>query len=369
MKIKAPCLALLLVFCFSVPVLAGKTRVITDMAGRKIKIPVKVDRVLCSGPGCLRYLTYIQGQDLIVGIDSIEKRQNKFDARPYALANQQFKNAPLFGEFRGFDNPELILGLSPQPQVIFKTYKNMGHDPDELQAKTGIPVICLSYGNLASERQLIYDSLKLMGKVIEKQDRAAKVCAFIEKTIKNLEQRTADTPDSKRRTCYVGGIAQKGPHGLQSTEPAYPPFRFVNARNIACPPKDEEKPLQHATVSKEQLVAWDPEIIFLDLSTIQLGKNANAISQLMTVPAYQGLRAKQNNAVYSVLPYNGYSHNYGSILADAFYVGKVLYPVDFKDIDPKVKADEIYTFLVGRPIFALMNEAFGQAIFDKIELN
>ena len=360
--------SLLLIVIHSLPVVASESRMITDMAGRQVEIPCVVDKVLCSGPGCLRYLTYLQGQELVVGVDSIEKRQSDFDVRPYALANPHFKNKPLFGEFRGFDNPELILGLNPQPQVIFKTFKNMGHNPDELQAKTGIPVICLEYGNLDVERELIRDSLFLMGDVIDRKQRANDVCDFFENTIADLALRTADIPQEEKRTCYVGGVAKKGPHGLQSTEPAYPPFRFVNANNLACPIGGEKKPLLHATVSKEQVIAWNPEVIFIDIATTQLGKNNGALHELRTDPVYHELAAAQEDNIYTVLPYNWYANNYGSILANAFYVGKVLYPDRFSDVDPYQKTDEIYTFLVGKPVLSHMNASVGHTIFKNIQL-
>lgn len=366
-KLYCVLLSLLLTLLISLPAYAG-TRTITDMAGRIVEIPDKVERVICSGPGCLRYLTYLQGQNMIVGVDSIEQRISRFDARPYAIANQQFKTMPLIGEFRGHDNPELILGLEPQPQVIFKTYKGMGYDPDKLQSKTGIPVICLSVASLATQRDAIYKSLQLMGKVIGKEHRAEDVKNFIEKQITDLQKRTAETLGKERKSCYIGGIAKKGPHGFQSTEPAYPPFRFVNAKNVACPPTEKGKPLQHANVSKEQIVAWNPEILFVDISTSQLGENAGAIYEIKTDPAYQSLDAVQNGQVYTVLPYNWYSRNYGSIIADAFYVGKVLYPKQFEDIDPKAKADEIYSFMVGKPVLKTMNKAFTEQGFNKLEL-
>ncbi|MFW5500675.1 MULTISPECIES: iron ABC transporter substrate-binding protein [unclassified Maridesulfovibrio] len=361
-------LSLLITLCVALPAFGG-TRTITDMAGRTVEIPEKIERVICSGPGCLRYLTYLQGQDMIVGVDSIEHRKTRFDARPYAIANPQFKKMPLIGEFRGHDNPELILGLEPQPQVIFKTYKDMGYDPDELQTKTGIPVVCLSYASLAAKRDVIYKSLQLMGEVIGKQERAKAVCDFMEAHIADLTKRTADIPKEKRKSCYVGGIAKKGPHGFQSTEPAYPPFRFVNALNVACPPKGQGKPLQHANVSKEQIVAWNPEILFVDISTSQLGENAGAIYEIKTDPAYQSLDAVTSGEVYTVLPYNWYSMNYGSIIADAYYVGKVLYPERFKDIDPSAEADKIYSFMVGAPVLETMTKAFSVKGFEKLELN
>ena len=62
--------------------------------------------------------------------------------------------------------------------------------------------------------------------------------------------------------------------------------------------------------------------------------------------------------IHTVLPYNFYSRNYGSILADAFYIGKVLYPDKFKDIDPQNKADEIFTFLLGKPVYQIMAKSY-----------
>lgn len=91
-----------------------QARTITDAMARTVTIPDAVERVICSGPGCLRLLSYLQGQQLVVAVDDIEAKRNEFDARPYALANPQFKTMPVFGQFRGQDNPELILTLEPR---------------------------------------------------------------------------------------------------------------------------------------------------------------------------------------------------------------------------------------------------------------
>ena len=57
--------------------------------------------------------------------------------------------------------------------------------------------------------------------------------------------------------------------------------------------------------------------------------------------------------------------NVGTALADAYYIGKVLYPERFNDINPEEKADEIYTFLVGKPVYEQMKKQFGG--FKKLE--
>jgi iron complex transport system substrate-binding protein len=347
--------------------LCSEERRITDMAGRTVTIPQKVDRVICSGAGCLRLLTYLKAHDRIVAVDSIELKGSPIDARPYAVANPQFRNYPLFGEFRGHDNPELIADLRPQPQVIFKTLAVRGQEPDHLQAKTGIPVIVLEYGNLTYGRDQLDQSLRLMADVMGETKRAEAVIALFDMLEQDLIRRTRDVPQNQRPSCYVGGLGKAGPHGFQSTEPSFAPFIFTHTRNVASS-SPGEKPLSHATVAKEQIVFWNPDVIFLDVSTLRLGSGASALDQLRTDPAYQGLSAVRNGDVFGLFPYNSYNQNFESIFAIAYYLGKVLYPERFKDVSPIAKAEEISTFLNGGPAFETLNRQFGNIAFSRIRI-
>ncbi len=340
----------------------AEARTVTDALGRQVEIPAEVSRVICSGSGCLRLLTYLQAQNMAVAVDDIETRRNQFDARPYALANPRFKTLPTFGEFRGHDNPERILALETPPQVVLKTFTTgMGYDPEELQQKTGVPVVALDYGNLGKKRPQLYQTLRTMAEVVGRKDRAEAVIAFIEAQIADLEARTGDIPESQRPSAF------KGPHGFQSTEPGYPPFAFAHVRNLAAQGLAGDK-MQHADMAKEKIVEWNPDYLFLDLSTLQMGESAGGLHELKADPAYQTLAAVQQDKVYGVLPYNWYSQNFGSILADAWFIGGLLYPDRFQGLDPAAKADEIYAFLVGEPVFKQMNELFQGLAFTRVPL-
>lgn len=344
-------------------------RTLVDGMGRTVSVPDSVDRVICSGPGCLRLLTYLRAQGLAVAVDDIEKRRRQFDARPYALANPQFKDMPLFGEFRGHDNPELIVALDPQPQVIFKTLTSgIGYDPDELQEKTGIPVVVLDYGDLDRRRGDFFLSLELMGEVLDRTVRAREVIDFFERCIADLGGRTVDVPEAERPTVFLGGVAFRGPHGFQSTEPAYPPFSFVNARAPAREGRTG-KDLAHSDVAKEKILEWDPDVLFLDLSSLQLGEDGGGLHELRTDAAYRTLGAVREGRVYGLLPYNWYTKNYGSIVANAYFVGKLLYPERFADVEPEAMADSIYEFLVGEPVFGKMNALFSNLAYRRIPLD
>lgn len=339
-----------------------------DGVGREVIIPRNAERFVCSGAGCLRYLIYLGAEDSIVGVDSIEKKENEIEGRPYVLANPQLKDYPLIGEFRGKDDPEKIIAIDPQ--IILKT-ETTGQpaatnaaDAESLQSKTGIPVVMLPYGSLKNEQQKteMYNSLRIMGEAVGKQERAEEVIAYIEATMQDLENRTVDIPESERKTVYVGGVSSAGAHGIVSTEPAYPPFLWANAKNVAT-----GMGADHADIAKEALVNWDPEYLFIDVGTIQLG-NEGAIGELKNDPALKGLSAIENGKVYGVIPYNFYSTNYESVLANAYFVGKVLYPDRFEDINPETKADEIYTFFVGKPVFSDLNKQYDNIGFKQIPL-
>ncbi len=338
-----------------------ETITITDALGREVTIPAQPERVVCSGAGTLRYLTYLQAEDTIVGVDDIELGGTQFNARPYWFANPQFQtDYPLIGEFRGNDDPEKIVAANPQ--VIFKSVTSAADDPEGLQDKTGIPVVAIVYGDLDVYRDDMDQALRLMGTVMEKEDRAEEVIGYFDDMVADLDSRTNDIPEDERPTVYVGGIAYRGPHGTQSTEPAYPPFSFVNARNVAA-----DVGTTHADVAKEQIIEWDPDVIFIDLMTLQT--TPSAADELRDDPSYSLMSAVQSGEVYGLLPYNCYTQNQGSIMADAYFIGKVLYPDRFTDVDPAEKADEIYTFLVGEPVFDQVNGMFGNAAFTRIDVS
>jgi iron complex transport system substrate-binding protein len=338
---------------------------ITDVLARTVKVPDKVERVICSGPGCLRLLTYLRAQDLIVGVDEIEKRGGSADARAYALANPQFKDLPMFGQHRGRDNPELILSLKPAPQVILKTLSAIGPSPQDVAERTGIPTVAMEFGDLGPNRASFDQALRIMGQVTGRQARAEEVIAFIDSQIMELKNRTARST-AKAPPVFVGGVAFQGAQGFSSTEPNYPPFALLGLTNLAS--NGAPANATHSIIAKEQIVAWDPAIIFLDLATLQEGTLAGGLYELRTDPAYRALTAVTKGNVWGVLPYNIYTKEVGSILADAWFIGTLTRPDSFGDVDPVVKANEIEEFLVGKPVFKEMNALFDGNAFQRVPL-
>ena len=62
---------------------------------------------------------------------------------------------------------------------------------------------------------------------------------------------------------------------------------------------------------------------------------------------YQELKAFKEGNVYMHLPYNYYYTNIDVALADAYYMGSIIYPKAFDGVDAKEKFNEITKFLLG----------------------
>jgi len=310
----------------------------------------EVSRVVCIGPGALRLITYLDASDKVVGVEDAEKMWDP-NGRPYRIAHPEFANLPTIGQ--GAPNPipypEEIIKVNPD--VIFATYIDV-QQAENLQKKTTVPVIVLSYGQLATfSNEEVFESLRLAGKILDKEDRAEEVVEFIESTINDLNSRTANVPDEEKQTVFVGGIGYKGKHGIESTECNFPPFEVVNARNVV----DELNKPGYVFIDKEKLLEWDPDVIFIDEGGLEMVKDDYSKNP----DFYNSLSAFKNGRVFGILPFNYYTTNIGTALADAYYIGKVLYPDRFEDIDPEKKADEIFEFLIGKSAYSVMKEAYG----------
>ncbi len=126
---------------------------------------------------------------------------------------------------------------------------------------------------------------------------------------------------------------------------------MINAKNVA----DETGQKGSVMIEREKLLVWDPDVIFIDLS------NYNLVEQdyQKDPQFYQALKAVKNRQVYGQLPFNFYTTNIDTAIADAYWAGKVLFPKQFKDVDPIKKANEIYQFFLGKPLYDELAKTYG----------
>ncbi|MDG6224086.1 MAG: iron ABC transporter substrate-binding protein [Candidatus Thermoplasmatota archaeon] len=332
----------------------GEMKEITDLLDRKVDVPVEVERVVGVASGTVRMLTYLEATDMIVGVEDVETTP---PMTPYQFAHPDLKDLPVIGPQHGGD-AELI--MVQQPDVIFHSCSQFetatGAMMDDLQTKTGIPVVAIDLGDLGERRAVFDRSLRLIGDILGKGDRAGAVISYIDKVLEDLEDRTFDIPDDIKPSVYVGGVALRGSRDILSTRADYPPFEYTNVNNVA-----SSVGTGHMFLDKEQLLAWDPDILFVDSMSYDL-----VVDRMTNDTAYSLLSAVVEGDIYTVMPYNSYNNNFATVLANCYFVGSVVYPDGFADVNVTAEADEIYSAMLGAPVYEQMAKKYHG--FEKIDL-
>ncbi len=322
---------------------SSETRLVTDSAGREVAIPSSAESVVCVNVGALRYTCYMQAQDLVAGVEDYEQKAGL--SRLYNYVNfDRFSALPVIGT-NGEHYHEAIVSVSPD--VIVMTHSS-ADDADVLQQKTGIPVVVVP-GSDTTMDEGAYETLRIMGEVYGKEERADILIAYMDSIKADLDLRTANIAEKDKPTVYVGGVSYKGLHGFEGTEAHYGPFEIIRAKNLA----NETGRAGAFNIDVEKILAWDPDYIFIDFSGMDLIRESYAANP----DYYNSLRAVREGRVYSQISFRSNAANLETALADAYYAAAVIYPEQFKDIDPIEKAGEIFEAFLGANPYDDLKEA------------
>ena len=321
----------------------GYTRIITDGAGREVEVPEKVESIVCVGVGALRYTCYVGAADLVVGVEDYEVKPGM--TRLYNYVNfDKFKDLPVIGT-NGQPYTEEIINLAPDVIVMSKS---ASVEADDLQSKTGTPVVVVP-GSDTTLDQNAYDTIRILGQLYGMETRATELTDYLQAIQKDLDDRTKDIPDSEKPSVYVAGVSFKGAHGFEGTESYYGPFELIHANNLA----NTTGQTGAFDIDLEQVLSWDPEIIFLDFNGMDLINEDYATNP----DYYNSLTAVQEGRVYSQISFRSSASNLETALADAYYAACVMYPEQFKDVDPVAKAGVIFEKLLGSNPYEDLKEA------------
>ncbi len=341
---------------------------VTDAFGREVSIPENPEKIAVVGSGSMRYFVYL-GIDLddVCAVDYQDSKLNiqTVNVRPYALANPEILEIPEVGAAKGVVDNEKLLMSGADILFMGGASSSNAEVANEIQEKTGIPVVMFYTGNYVTDAEKIQDTLLMLGEILGKEQRAKDLIAYFDAVEADLKKRVAGL--SAEETVYVGGVSYNGVHGLDGTDPTYYPFAVLNIKNAAAEVTSVSQ-TGYAQISKEKLLAWDPDFILVDLSTLTAAEGG-ALVELKNDPSYRELTAVKNSMVYTVNPHTSMNVNHETTLANAYFIGKLLYPEQFEDIDPVKKADEIYTFVVGEPVFDLLSANVDNLSYQRVLFN
>lgn len=331
------------------------TVTVTDMIGREVTVaPGSYQRVVCIGAGALRMYSYIGDTALLCGVEDIDNttltdRPKMFDgvARPYVLAyGDVFAALPSCGV--GGPNAQAAEAekiLACQPDIIISEYEDV-EKADALQQQVGVPVITLRAGVDGVFAEAFSGSLRLLGQLFGREDRAEELISFIEAETAEITRRTADVAEADKPGVYICGLGNWGTTNHLMTSQSYAAFRVANIRNAVT---DLGTNAVQAIESEKFAALGDSiDVMLIDAAAV---KNIAPLYQ--EDPALlDTCRAWQTGQVYLEMAYNAYYTNYEIALANTWFAAKCVYPDLFADVDMTAKTNEITKAFLGQELAA-----------------
>ncbi|MEX3026483.1 hypothetical protein CEP63_011300 [Proteus mirabilis] len=314
-------------------------RQIVDQIGRTVTIPDKVERTVVLQHQTLNLLVQLDATDKVVGVMSNWKQQLGYG---YAQLAPSLEKTPKVGDLTSFDAESLV---KLQPQVVFVTNYAPKEMIDKISA-LGIPVVAISLRKevnddkstlnptLQNEEQAYNEGLKegilLIGDIVNKSENAQALVNDTFKQREQVSQRLQDIPKEQRVRAYMANpdLTTYGSGKYTGLM-----MEHAGAFNVAASTVKGYK-----QVSLEQVIAWDPEVIFIQ------DRYPQVVDEIKQDTRWQVISAVKNNRIY-LMP--EYAKAWGYPMPEAMAIGelwmaKKLYPEKFSDIDIQKAANDWY---------------------------
>jgi iron complex transport system substrate-binding protein len=225
-------------------------RTFTDDAGRQVELPDRIARVFAAGPPASIVL-YTLAPDRLLGWT----RAPRADEREFLAA--PWRDLPETGRLTGRANTanvEEVLRLAPDLILdIGSTDATYASLADRVQRQTGVPYILLD-GRFAAT----LETYRKLGELVSEASRAGELAAEARRVFADIDERLARVPAEKRRRVYYA----RSPTGLETGLAGSINTEMIERAgglNVAAAAGRGGL----ATVSREQVLSWDPEIIVM----------------------------------------------------------------------------------------------------------
>jgi len=327
---------------------------ITDMAGRTVTLNAPVERIVIMESSKTAELAAIAGDgfaEKIVGWDNDIKRNAGDEYAVFVAEYPQLADIPDVGSLDdGTFSIEKVISLKPDV-VIMHNWQFVWAGDATADALTklelaGIPVVFVDFymDPMANSTK----SMLLLGKILDREDRAGEIVDFYNNHVAVIYSRLADINGTKPSVYVEQGFRGPSEYDITEGDEGWGSIvKKARGDNIAEPLLGKSgKPL-----NPEYLISKSPDIIILtgrNWSTpgsIRMGYTSTPEDTRRTMdgylmrPGWDSINAVKNHKVYAI--YQGYTFSmYNFIMLEAF--AKWFYPEEFKDVDPDATIKEYH---------------------------
>ncbi len=265
------------------------TRMVTDMAGRRVEVPAQIHKVLAMSPmGTI--LIYTLNPSLLEGWNV------ELSPGERALLLAPYRDLPDLGGWYGKNNTgNLEKIMQAHPDVLLSMGDPAGAaQAERVQSQTHIPVLILD-GRLDH----LPEAYEKAGEWLGSRQRAALLAAECQRILNEIQRKVATIPMNQRRRYYYA----EGPKGLE-TEPGgsmhCAALNFAGGVNVAAGVPGQQG-YGHSPVSMEQVLRWNPEIIISGYD--HSSSPGEFYTMVWNDPVWKLVAAVRNRQVYETPQY------------------------------------------------------------------
>jgi iron complex transport system substrate-binding protein len=347
---------------------ADEYRTVVDSRGVQVQVPAEIERVVTVSDGIIESVLFVLGkEDKIIGVGSSgiqmvfnytypsvgeETYEYQDGMNPVTYLNPQIRELPVIMR-SGVINYEALAGLNPDLVILHVGAWLPSMEDEEVQKMIRtiealeIPVFVLEATQYLDDpdHSTISDEIRVLGAVFEKENKADEIADYIESQTQVVFERTEDVPDVERPTVLrfdayptireAGGAGAV--RGIDRVD-SYLIEEIVHAKNAY-------QNTGNPTVSTEQLLALDPDVIILGTAG-----GYHPPEELYSAPYYQNageLSAVKNRRVYSLPWTSGNCARSLEYPIAVMIIAKAAYPELFTDIKVHEWVLEFYQNVYG----------------------
>lgn len=314
----------------------------TDSYGRKVVIDKPVKSIVAIGPGALRVVSYLDALDMVKGVENIEVKFPK--GRSYSVAYKDLlKKLPIIGEGGPDKLPDYEKIKFLSPDLILAS--SMSRDfVEDVERKTGIKVFSFDYGSLGSfESERFKNVIRQVSEILGREKRGDFLIKRVDYYISDLKKRTQG--NDKKLKVYVGGLGFKGSHGITSTQYDYEPFKLLGIKSVV-DNLEKKHSINHIFIDYETLLKLNPDYVFIDIGGIDIFLTDYNQKR----DFYNSISGFKMGNVYTTLAFNYYTTNVEVVFINAYFIGKILLPDSFKDVDIKKICSKIMVDFIKKDV-------------------
>ena len=322
---------------------------VTDLKGRTVALPAEVRRVVVTF-NMEEYFAVAgdTGIDKLVGWSHKYwegRRQDAYDA--FTAVYPQLADIPDVG-YNGDISIEAIISLQPDVVLASSTGANYNALEPAFDNLRAAGIACVFFDFHAQTLEKHSESVKLLGKILGQEERAAEIADFYAEQMAVVAERLTDLKDEDRPRVYMEFSMGPDQYGGTWSEQMWGALiRQCGGENIAAGMEGAS-----VDIAPEQVIAANPEVIIFTCSprddvndNIVLGYGADEALAREHLAAYANregwaeLDAVKNENMGAL--YHDLSRHIFDF-AGAQFLAKMIQPEIFADLDPEANLAEFF---------------------------